>query len=97
MIDQHVAHRVSDLEQVKMQVWLTPPPLPRAVAGIGPFVAYFVGPEPEVARRLIDICDAILQPIDIEIGKFLDSQIALMNRDHLDALYSAADELGTQT
>jgi|GEM_PF-5451535 len=60
MADQHVAHRVSDLEQMKFLVALTPPPLPRAVAGVGTMMVHMIGPEAVVADGLIEICDVLL-------------------------------------
>jgi hypothetical protein len=52
MADQHVAHRVSDLEQMRFLVALTPPPLPPEVAGLGTMMVHMIGPEAAVAKGL---------------------------------------------
>jgi hypothetical protein len=80
MIDQHIAHRASDLEMVKYLVLLTPPPLPRQVAGVGPTMVHFIGPEAIVAQGLIEICNVLLEPIGQELTKFMQSQREALHR-----------------
>jgi hypothetical protein len=91
MADQHVAHRVSDLEQMKFLVALTPPPLPREVAGLGTMMVHMIGPEAVVAEGLIEICDALLARINQELEPFLNARREQLNGpEHLDRLYVAA-------
>ena len=42
--DKHIAHRVGELEQVRVTALLNPPPLPRAVVGVPTEVVHCVGP-----------------------------------------------------
>lgn len=60
MADKHIAHRVSDLEQVVVAALLTPPPMPREVVGVGTMVVHWAGPEAELAQQLITVCDLLL-------------------------------------
>jgi hypothetical protein len=91
MIDQHVAHRVSDLEQVKYLVLLTPPPLPRQVVGVSPMMIHMIGPEAAVAQSLIEICDILLPAIGQQINTFGENQREALNREHIDRLYTEAE------
>lgn len=92
MADQHVAHRVSDLEQMRFLVALTPPPFPREVAGVGPMLLHMIGPEAVVAQGLIEICDALLTRIGQELGPFIEARREQLNGvEHLDRLYEAAE------
>jgi hypothetical protein len=91
MADQHVAHRVSDLEQMRFLVVLTPPPLPRQVAGVGPMMVHMIGPEAVVAQGLVGICDALLTHIGQELEPFIEARRQQLNGpEHLDKLYEAA-------
>lgn len=58
--NQHIAHRVNDLEQVRVMALLNPPPLQQGIAGVGYFMLHMVGPEQAVAERLIAVCDVLL-------------------------------------
>lgn len=91
MADQHVAHRVSDLEQMRFLVALWPSPYPRAVAGAGPMLVHFIGPEPVVAEGLIEICDALLTRIGQELEPFIHARREELARDHLDYLYDLTE------
>lgn len=96
MADQHVAHRVSDLEQMRFQVALTPPPMERAVAGVGPMLLQMIGPEPVVAQGLIEICDVLLTHIDQQLWPFIEARRQELNGpEHLDGLYAAAADQNT--
>lgn len=96
MADKHIAHRVSDLEQVVVVALLTPPPMPREVVGVGSMVVHWAGPEVELAQRLIAVCDRIIAKA-IEASNQLSQGVTneFRKRD-LDPLYQqvAERELG---
>ena len=58
--NQHIAHRVSDLEQILVQALLAPPPMPREVVGVATPMLFSVGPDQIVAEQLVTICDLLL-------------------------------------
>ncbi|WAJ43125.1 hypothetical protein OK015_18060 [Mycobacterium sp. Aquia_216] len=91
MADQHVAHRVSDLEQMKFQVTLTPPPHPRAVAALGPWMLHMIGPTTDVAEGMIGICDVLLPILAQEMQPFYNAMAQkLSDPEQLDRLYANA-------
>jgi hypothetical protein len=89
MVDQYIAHRVSDHELSKMYVFLAPPPMPREIAALGPMVATRIGPPPEVAQQLVENCTVLLEPINHAINEALDQQRRVIEPD-LDRLYEWA-------
>ena len=90
--NRHVAHRVNELEQVKIFAVLNPPPLPRAVAGVGRMMIHYVGPtDPALVQRFITVCDLLLgstiQERDRLSGEALE---AIQQRADLDQMYADA-------
>jgi hypothetical protein len=76
---------------MRFLVVLTPPPLPRRVAGVGPMLVHMIGPEAVVAQGLIEICDALLTRISQELEPFIEARRQQLNgAGHLDRLYEAA-------
>ena len=58
--NKHVAHRVSELEKAKVVALLEPPPKPRAVVGIAPFIVHFGAPLDPIIECFISVCDLLL-------------------------------------
>lgn len=95
MANRHVAHRVSDLEQMKYLVVLTPPPQPRAVARLMPWMLHMIGPVAAVAEGMIEICDVLLSHIAREMEPFAnDMAQKLSEPEQLDRLYANSEYPG---
>lgn len=72
-IDKHIAHRAVELEQIKLLVFLNPPPNPRGIMGVGPVTLFGITPSEDVINKLMEICDLLISSIDPEIRKMLDN------------------------
>jgi hypothetical protein len=87
IIDKHIAHRTSDLEQMRLLIFLNPPPLPRGVAGVGPFSIHHLSPKRELVEALIEICDVLLAPINQAINQMLERARQLAETNSIYRLY----------
>lgn len=58
--NKHVAHRVGELEKANVVALLNPPPKPRAVVGVAPYIVHFAAPIDPVIERFIGVCDLLL-------------------------------------
>jgi hypothetical protein len=90
MANQHIAHRVNDLEQVKVVAMLAPPPLPQSIAGVGALMIHLVGPEVVVAERLITVCDLLLANAEQENRRLSDLATQGLLQQGIGQLYEAA-------
>jgi hypothetical protein len=59
--NRHIAHRVGEHEHINVVALLTPPPMPRGLAGIAAMAMRLSGPEPVLVERLIQLCDLLLK------------------------------------
>ncbi|SPM33101.1 hypothetical protein MycrhN_3229 [Mycobacterium rhizamassiliense] len=87
--NKHIAHRVSDLEQILVQVVLQPPPFPRDIATITTQLLHFMGPTIEMAETFIPVCDLLLAGTQQQEASFRQGVREDLQRDHLDAMYEA--------
>jgi hypothetical protein len=91
MANKHVAHRVGDHEDAVIVAFLSAPPSPREVVGVGALSAHMIGPEGSVAEKLVDICRVFVEAMEGEINRLQDKLIAdLKENANLDDLYRQA-------
>lgn len=80
LANKHVAHRVGDQEDARVVALLAPPPAPHAVEGLAVLYFRMVGPEPEVAQRLAEVAqlllDDVLQQIEERRQGLLENLVA---------------------
>ncbi len=94
MADKHVAHRVRDYEQARVVAVLEPPPGERRVVGIGVLGVHMIGPTPEVAQHLAEICALFLDVLSAQAAANNDALTKELNASaDLDELYRAATTL----
>jgi hypothetical protein len=70
--DRHVAHRVSELQQITVTAVLTAPPLSPAADGIVCLVAHFVAPEPDDAHAMQKLAEVIGARLREEMYELMD-------------------------
>jgi hypothetical protein len=87
-IDKHVAHRALDLEQVKVLVFLNPPPNPRGIIGLSPATLFGFAPSKDLVNLLSEICDVLISAIEPQISRMTDNLQKALEREHLDAMYT---------
>ena len=79
--DKHIAHRVSDLEQIQVFAVLAPPPMPPAVLGVANFHAHYLGPEPRTALALAEVCDVFMANLQEGELQIRSDMVAAKYRD----------------
>lgn len=87
--DQHVGHRVSNLEQVAVTLYLNPDPDQRAVVGLGHLLMHHVVPEAQDVGRLEEMVDRLAAGVDENI-QVLREEIVQEAGTRLDELYREA-------
>lgn len=93
LADKHVAHRVDDAEGAVAVAFLATPPMPRRVEGLGVLHARFIGPEPQVARDLAEVCLFLCASIGHQIETRRSEILAELQADpNVDRFYEAAEE-----
>ncbi|MGE2833889.1 hypothetical protein [Mycobacterium sp. SMC-4] len=88
--NKHVAHRVSDLEQVLVQGLLAPPPLPREMVGVAAPILHMVGATQQEAEQLISVCDLLLNVSDQQWSLLVD-EIKVHFNKNIDPLYEKVE------
>jgi len=92
LADKHVAHRVDDVEGAVAVAYLAPPSRPRQVEVLGVLHVRFMGPEPQVARALADVCLFLCAGIEHEIETRRSELLAELRADSdVDRFYEAAE------
>jgi hypothetical protein len=90
--DKHIAHRVGELEQVRVWALLNPPPLPRAVVGLPTKVVGYVGPDVETAKRFITVCELLFTGIHDEYKRVSAVFLTLLQHGDVDQMYADAQK-----
>ncbi|BAX99797.1 hypothetical protein MSTE_04503 [Mycobacteroides stephanolepidis] len=91
MTNQHIAHRVGDHEGVRIIALLTPPPMPRAIAGVGHMLLHMIGPEACLAERMLEICGMLNQGLEQEISNGNDLLTMWLSEQDINELYAASE------
>jgi len=90
LADKHVAHRVDDVEGAV--AYLAPLSRPRQVEVLGVLHVRFIGPEPQVARALADVCLFLCAGVEHEIEMRRSELLAELRADSdVDRFYEAAE------
>ena len=90
LADKHVAHRVDDVEGAV--AYLAPLSRPRQVEVLGVLHVRFIGPEPQVARALADVCLFLCAGVEHEIEMRRSELLAELRADSdVDRFYQAAE------
>lgn len=89
MANRHIAHRVNDLEQVKIFALLASPPAQPGIVGVGPMILSMVGPEVTLPQRLVSVCDLLIAATEREIDKLSQVLLDFMREQDLDPMYAA--------
>ncbi len=79
MADQHVAHRLNNLEQARVLAVLEPPPGEPKVVGLGTLSVRMVGTEVEFAEGFAEICGVFVAHLRAEIDRKGDALIESLN------------------
>ncbi|MGL5443115.1 MAG: hypothetical protein ACRDDJ_11670, partial [[Mycobacterium] stephanolepidis] len=85
------AHRVGDHEGVRIIALLTPPPMPRAIAGVGHMLLHMIGPEACLAERMLEICGMLNQGLEQEISNGNDLLTMWLSEQDINELYAASE------
>ncbi|KLO28427.1 hypothetical protein [Mycobacterium haemophilum] len=89
--NQHIAHRVTEHEQMNFLAALYPPPLARGLDGIFPLQTYWNAPLLPDAESFIEICNVLIAYTDKEVDDFLDGYLAQLHQQGVDHLYDLAE------
>lgn len=97
--DQHIAHRVSVDEQVRVVAFLAPAPLPRKVDGVMAFGAHLVEPMADAIAELRDLVRTLREIVASDLNRLLERARELGDGPMLDQMYAdaAAAEAMEQT
>lgn len=87
--NQHIAHRISDHEQVKVTGYLAPPPAPRQLVGVGAWGAILVSRETPDVEKLMVLAVQLGAGVAAERER-LQHRIVELAPDHLDKFYEDA-------
>lgn len=87
--NQHIAHRISDHEQVKVTGLLAPEPALRAMVGVGAWGAILVSRDAKDVDALKVLAERLYVAVASEREK-LQQRIIELAPDHLDKFYKDA-------
>ena len=87
--NQHIAHRISDHEQVKVTGYLAPDPAPRAMVGVGAWGAILASREAPDIDALRVLAERLYQAVAAE-RESLQQRIMELAPDHLEKFYEDA-------
>ena len=87
LANRHIAHRVDEREHMNVAALLTPPPMPRAVAGIAVLAVTLSEPQPDLVTRLGQCCIILLKILKDQSEKLGDAFMEHVNSQDLDSLY----------
>ena len=88
--NQHVAHRISDHEQLKVTGLLAPPPGEQEMVGVAIWGMRLVGRMPDEVEALRVLAGQLHDSIAGELS-LLKARIVELSPDHLDDFYRDAD------
>lgn len=90
--NQHVAHRVSELEQIITMAALNPPEAPHGIAAVSLMRVHFIGPMAEFADTFAEICALFIAELQQEYNRGLDElRVRVTDTADIDALYAHAE------
>jgi hypothetical protein len=90
LADKHIAHQTGEREHMRVAAMLTPPPMPRAVAGMTVLSIDLSHPQDDLVIRLGQLCTILLKILNDrseELGHAFTEQV---NSQELDSLYENA-------
>jgi hypothetical protein len=92
--NEHVAHRVSDAEQVIVQIVLSNPTVRRAVEGVAFLHGRYLGPFPERASKAADLAGMLREVVAAELESLRRVLMDTAKKRDLDSLYADATPMG---
>jgi hypothetical protein len=87
--NQHIAHRISDREQVKVTGYLAPDPAPRELVGVGAWGVILVSREAPDVEKLRVLAEELGAGVAAELER-PQHRIMELAPDHLDDFYEDA-------
>ena len=95
--NRHIAHRVDKREHMNVAALLTPPPMPRAIAGIAVLSVTRSVPQPDLVVRLGQLCTILLKILHDRFERLGDAFREHVKSQDLDSLYETASGTSDST
>jgi hypothetical protein len=87
LADKHVAHQTGEREHMRAAAMLTPPPMPRAIAGITVLSIDRSHPQDDLVTRLGQLCTILLKILNDRSKELGDAFTEHVKTQELDSLY----------
>jgi hypothetical protein len=87
LADKHVAHQTGEREHMRVAAMLTPPPMPRALAGITVFSIERSPPQDDLVIRLGQLCTILVKILKDRSEELGDAFMEHVKAQELDDLY----------
>jgi hypothetical protein len=90
--NRHVAHRVGELEKANVLALLNPPPKPRSVVGVAPYLVHQAAPLNPVIESFIAVCDILLAGTVQERERACTQALMFLQQQDINHMYEQVAE-----
>lgn len=94
MANQHIAHHTGKHEHYQAVAMLMPPPLPRALGGVGVIHVGLASPGDERVRQLGGLCNSLIDGLEKRFQELTNEFEAFVKDQDLDTLYGDPANVG---
>jgi hypothetical protein len=92
LANQHIAHRVDEREHMTVSAILTPPPMPRAIAGFAVLSLDRSEPQHDLVERLGQLCTILIKILSDRSEQLFDAFKERVKSRDIDSLYENAQQ-----